>query len=178
MPRGHPILFSAATPFAAIHFLFSHAREHRASHASRKARSHPSELVDSPIDSRSASREGLNTMRRFLPLLLCLSLSIFALARAMKPTDILVSCAQGARQSPMKANTNTFLNHPITEQEPGSNDNENDNDNTQDPSGNEGEEATSDGGDAAADQDTGDDDGADDNVDDDGGDSSSDNGGQ
>jgi hypothetical protein len=121
-------------------------------------------------------------MRRFLPLLLCLSLSIFALARAMKATDILVSCAQGARQSPMKANTNTFLNHPITEQEPGSNDNdndnENDNDNAQDPSGNEGQEATNDGGDAAADQDTGDDDGADDNVDDDGGDSSSDNGGQ
>ena len=115
-------------------------------------------------------------MKRFLPLLLCLSLSIFALARAMRPTDTFVSDPQSARQSPTEkqADANTFLTHPITEQEPGSSDN----DNTQDPSGNEGQEATDDGSDAAGDQDAGDDNGADDDAGDDSDDGGSDNGGQ
>ena len=118
-------------------------------------------------------------MRKLLPLLLCLSLSIFTVARAMKRTNTLAPDNESSRKAPMKqsADVKPLIKHPNTEEEPGSSDNEN----PQDASGDDGEDVNDndagdagDAGDAAADEDTGDDNGADDDAGDDGGD----NGGQ
>jgi hypothetical protein len=112
-------------------------------------------------------------MRKFLPLLLCLSLSIFTVARATKPTHSLAPDIKSTRKPPTRqqADTKTLFKHANFEEEEGSNDN----DSVENASGNEGEDVNdNDTGDAAADQDDGnnngaDDNGADDNEDDDGG---------
>ena len=101
-------------------------------------------------------------MRKFLPLLLCLSLSIFAVARAMKPTHSLAPDTKSARNPPTRqqADTKTSFKHANIEEEEGSNDN----DGTENASGNEGEDVNDDDtGEAAAGQDEGDNSGADDN---------------
>ena len=111
-------------------------------------------------------------MRRFLPLLLCLSLSLFTLARAIKRTHTLASDTRSAPKLPVEqqADAKALFKHPNTEQETGSNDS-NDNDNKDDASADEGEDANNDdAGDAAADEDPGDDNGADDDAGDDNGD--------
>jgi len=107
-------------------------------------------------------------MRKFLPLLLCLSLSIFTVARAMKPTHSLAPDTKSTRKSPTRqqADTKPSFKHANIEEEEGSNDN----DSTENASGNEGEDANDDdAGEAAAGQDDGDNNGADDNEDDDDG---------
>jgi len=108
-------------------------------------------------------------MRRFLPLLLCLSLSLFTLARAIKPTHTLASDTRNAPKLPVEqqADSKALFKHPSTEQETGPNDN----DNKDDASADEGEDANNDdAGDAVADEDPGDDNGADDDAGDDNGD--------
>ena len=95
-------------------------------------------------------------MRKFLPLLLCLSLSIFTLARAMKPAHVFAP-ETGAKASADDENT---------EEDPASDDD----DSTPSASNDEGEEANNDdGGGSAGDEGTGSDDGEDDEGDDDGG---------
>jgi len=107
-------------------------------------------------------------MRKFLPLLLCLSLTIFTIARGMKPTHALAPDKTSTRKSPTRqqADAKTLFKHANIEEEEGSNDN----DSTENASGNEGEDVNDDdGSEAAADQDDGDNNGADDNEGDDGG---------
>src|SRR5262245_14805798 len=108
-------------------------------------------------------------MRKFLPLLLCLSLSIFTVARAIKPTHVLARDSKSARKPPTRqqADAKTLFKYPNIEEEEGPGDN----DSVDDPSGDEGEDVNDDDGDGtAADQNTGDDHGGDDNRADDNGD--------
>jgi len=94
-------------------------------------------------------------MRKFLPLLLCLSLSIFTVARATKPTHLF------GPETDAKA----LVNDANTEEEAASDDD----DSTTGGSNDEGEDVNDDDGDGAAiDEGTGADDGADDDGDDDG----------
>jgi hypothetical protein len=105
-------------------------------------------------------------MKKFLPLLLCLSLSIFTIARATKLTLT-------TRQ---QADAKTFFKHANTEEEVSS-----DNDDSVEGAPNDdGENTADDNADnAAGDQDTGNDDGANDNgADDDAGDDGGGDGGQ
>ena len=91
-------------------------------------------------------------MRKLLPLLLCLSLSIFAVARAAKPAQVFAP-------EPDEA----LVNDASTEQEePSDND-----DSTPGASNDDGEDANDDDGDdATGDEATGPDDGEDDDGDD------------
>jgi hypothetical protein len=94
-------------------------------------------------------------MRRFLALLLCLSLSVFTVARAMKPAQVFAP----------ESDANASVDGPITEEEPASADD----DTTPGASNDEGDEVNdNDGDDAAGDEATGPDDGADDDGDDSG----------
>jgi hypothetical protein len=94
-------------------------------------------------------------MRKFLPLLLCLSLSILTVARATKPAHVF------APETDAKA----LVNDANTEEEAASDDD----DSTTGGSNDEGEDVNDDEGDgAASDEGTGADDGADDDGDDDG----------
>jgi hypothetical protein len=104
-------------------------------------------------------------MRKFLPLLLCLSLSIFTVARATK-------LAVATRQ---QADANTFFTHANSEEESGS-----DNDENAEGTSNDDENTADDNADnAAGDQDTGNDDGTNDNgADDDAGDDGDGGGGE
>ena len=104
-------------------------------------------------------------MRKFLPLLLCLSLSIFTLARA---TKLNVTTRQ-------QADGKTFFKHANTEEEGGS-----DNDENADGTSNDDENTADDNANnAGADQDTGNDDGTNDNgTDDDAGDDGDGGGGE
>lgn len=104
-------------------------------------------------------------MRKFLPLLLCLSLSLFTVARVANWTVTTGQPADGK----------TFFKHPNTEDEAGSNNDENAN-----GSSNEDENAADDNADnAAGDQDAGNDDGTDDDgADADPGDGNDDGGGK
>jgi len=96
------------------------------------------------------------TMRKFLSLLVCLSLSLFTVVRAIKPAHAF------APETDAKA----WVNHPNTEEEVTSDDD----DSMEGASDDEGEDLNDDdGGDTAGDEDTGDDDGTeDDGGDDDG----------
>ena len=108
-------------------------------------------------------------MRRFLPLLLCLSLSIFTAARATKQIHALSPDTKSNPKPPMgqHADARTLLKDPNTEQETGSSDDGN----KDDASSDEGEDVNDDdGSNAGADEDAGDDNGADENEGDDGGD--------
>ena len=109
-------------------------------------------------------------MNKFLPLLLCLVLSIFTVARATKPTHIAIPNMKTAHNKPrgQEAEAKTLLNDANTGEEvPPDGD-----DSTEPASSNDGEDANvDDGGDAPGDEDTGDDDaGVDDGSDDGGGD--------
>jgi hypothetical protein len=95
-------------------------------------------------------------VKKFLPLLLCLLLSIFTVARARKPAHTPALNTKTAQNKPrgQEADAKTSLNDANIDEEPVSD---------------EGED--NDGGDAPGDEDTGDDDaGDDDGVDDGGGD--------
>lgn len=92
-------------------------------------------------------------MRKFLPLLLCLSLSIFAVARAMKPAQVFAP----------EPDANASVHDASTEKDEPSHDD----DSTPGASNDEGEDANDDeGDDAAGDQGTAPDDGGNDDEDD------------
>ena len=109
-------------------------------------------------------------MNKILPLLLCLLLSVFTVARATKPTHTAIPNTKTAHNEPrgQEAEAKTLLNDPNTGEEvPSDGD-----DSTEPASGDDGEEVNDDdGGNAPGDEDTGDDDeGADDGGDASGGD--------
>ena len=91
-------------------FCVSSARDHRVSAAIRKARSHVVLLTRLTL---SLSPDSLRaTMKKFVALLLCLSLSIFTVARAMKPGHALAGVAKIDQKKPtgQKAGAKTLLN--------------------------------------------------------------------
>ena len=107
-------------------------------------------------------------MKKFLPLLLCLSLSIFTVARATKPAHTPAPDTKTAHNKPtgQEADAKTLLNDANTDEEVASDDD----DSTEGASNDDGEDVNDDdGGDAAGDEDTGDDDEGEDDGDDDGG---------
>ena len=107
-------------------------------------------------------------MNKFLPLLLCLSLSIFTVARATKPAHTAVPDMKTAHNEPrgQEADAKTLLNDANTGEEVASDGD----DSTEPASSNDGEDVNDDdGGDAPGDEDTGDDDAGDDDGGDDGG---------
>ncbi len=112
-------------------------------------------------------------MNKFLPLLLCLLLSIFTMARATKPTRMAVPNIKTAHNKPrgQEAEAKTSFNDANTGDEvPSGGD-----DSTEPASSDDGEDVNDDGGgDAPGDQATGDDDAGND----DGGDGSGGNQGE
>jgi len=109
-------------------------------------------------------------MNKFLPLLLCLVLSIFTVARATKPTHMAVPNMKTAHNEPrgQEADAKTLLNDANTGEEVASDGD----DSTEPASSDDGEDVNDDGGgDAPGDEDTGDDHaGENDGSDDDSGD--------
>ena len=106
-------------------------------------------------------------MNKFLPLLLCLVLSIFTVARATKPEHMAVPNMKTAHNEPrgQEAEAKTLLNDANTGEEVASDGD----DSTEPASSDDGEDVNDDGGgNAPGDEDTGDDDAGDD----DGGDGS------
>jgi len=107
-------------------------------------------------------------MKKFLPLLLCLSLSIFTVARATKPAHTPAPNAKNAQNKPtgQEADAKTLLNDENTDEGVGSDDD----DSMDGGPDNEGEHMNDDdGGDAAGAEDTGGDDGGGGDATDDGG---------
>jgi hypothetical protein len=100
-------------------------------------------------------------MKRFLPLLLCVVLSIFTVARATKPTHTAVPNMKTAHNEArgQEAEAKTFLNDANTGEEvPSAGD-----DRTEPASSDDGEDVNDDGSsNAPGDEDTGDDDTGDD----------------
>jgi hypothetical protein len=112
-------------------------------------------------------------MNKFLPLLLCLVLSSFTVARAAKPTHTTIPDMKTAHNEPggQEADTETLPNDANTGKELASDGD----DSTEPASSDDGEDVNDDGGgNAPGDEDTGDDDAGDD----DGGDSSGGNQGE
>jgi hypothetical protein len=106
-------------------------------------------------------------MKNFLPLLLCLLLSIFTLARATKPAHTPAPDTKTAQKPPtgQGADAKTLLDDANTDEKVASDDD----DIIDGASNNEGQDINDDGGDAPDDENTGDDDAGDDNGGDDGG---------
>jgi hypothetical protein len=106
-------------------------------------------------------------MKKFLPLLLCLLLSIFTMARATKPAHTLLPDTKTAQNKPrgQQADAKTLLDDANTDEQVASDDD----DNTEVPSNNEGQDINDDGGgDDPGDENTGDDDAGNDNGGDEG----------
>jgi len=110
-------------------------------------------------------------MQKFLPLLLCLLLSIFTVARATKPAHTAAPDTKMTQKPPtgQEADAKTLLDDANTDEKVASSE---DDDSTEVASSDEGEDMNDDdGGGAPGDEDTGDDDaGDDDGGDDSGGD--------
>ena len=107
-------------------------------------------------------------MKKFLPLLLCLLLSIFTVARATKPTHMAVPEMKTAHNQPraQEAEAKTLLNDANTGEEVASDGD----DSTEPASSDDGEDVNDDdGGGAPGDENTGDDDAGDDDGGDNGG---------
>ncbi len=107
-------------------------------------------------------------MKKFLPLLVCLLLSIFTVARATKPAHTSGPDPKTAQNKPTgeEADTKTLLDDANTGEEVASGDD----DSMEDASSDEGEDVNDDdGGDAPGDEETGHDDAGDDDGGDDGG---------
>jgi hypothetical protein len=99
-------------------------------------------------------------MNRFLPLLLCLLLSIFTVARATKSAHAAAPDTRRAQKNPtgQEADVKTFNDENTGDEVPSNGD-----DNAEPASSDDGEEANDDGGgNAPGDKDTGDDDTGDD----------------
>ena len=97
-------------------------------------------------------------MKKFLPLLLCLSLSIFTVARATKPAHTPAPDTKTDQKKPtgQQADAKMSLNDANSDEEVASDDD----DSMEGASDDEGEDMNDDdGGDAAGDEDTADDDG-------------------
>ena len=95
-------------------------------------------------------------MKKFLPLLLCLSLSIFTVARATKPAHTPAPNTKNAQNNPtgQEADAKTLFNDENTDEGVASDDD----DSMDGGPDNEGEQMNDDdGGDAAGDADSGDD---------------------
>ena len=106
-------------------------------------------------------------MKKFLPLLLFLLLSIFSVARATKPTHMAVPNMKTAHNEPrgQEADAKTLLNDANTGEEVASDGD----DSTEPASSDDGENVNDDGGgDALGDEDTGDDHAGDDDEGDEG----------
>ena len=105
-------------------------------------------------------------MNKFLPLLLCLLLSVFTVARVTKPAHTPAPGARSAQKKPTGQETDekTLLTDANTGEEvPSDGD-----DNTEPASSGDGEDVNDDGGgDVSGDQETGDNDAGDDNGDND-----------
>ncbi len=100
-------------------------------------------------------------MNKFLPLLLCLVLSIFTVALATKPTHTAVPDMKTAHNKPsgQEAEAKTLLNDANTGEDVASDGD----DSTEPASSDDGEDVNDDGGgNAPGDEDTGDDDAGDD----------------
>ena len=99
-------------------------------------------------------------MKNFLPLLLCLLLSIFTVARATKPAHTPAPDTKTAQKPPtgQGADAKTLLDDANTDEKVASDDD----DIIDGASNNEGQDINDDGGDAPDDENTGDDDGGDD----------------
>src|SRR4051794_41760993 len=107
-------------------------------------------------------------MKKFLPLLLCLLLSIVTVARALKPTHTPAPDSSSAQKNPARqeADEKTLLDDANNGEDADSDDD----DSMTGASDNKDENVNDDGGDAPDDQDTGDNDaGDDDGADDNGG---------
>ena|SRR5438034_6807244 len=107
-------------------------------------------------------------MKKFLPLLLCLSLSIFTVAHATKPAHTPTPDTKTAqkKQTGQQPDAKTLLNAANTDEEVASGDD----DSLEDASDDKGENMNDDdGGDSAGNEDTADDDGGGDDGGDDGG---------
>ena len=107
------------------------------------------------------------TMKKFLPLLLCLLLSTFTVARATKPVRTPAPDTTSAQNKPTRqeVDAKTLLNDANTGEEVASDGD----DSTEPASSVDGEDVNDDsGGDATGDEDTGDDHAGDDDGDDDG----------
>src|SRR5262245_19060378 len=154
---GHPIPPSVATFCAAVRCLFSQARDHRALAATRKASSRlPAHKSIDRLTVGALPERLYATMRKFLFLLVCLSLSLFTVARASKP----------AHAFALETEAEAWVNHANTEEDVASDDD----DSMEGADDDQGEDMNDDdGGDAAGDEDTGDDDGTEDDEGDDGG---------
>ena len=103
-------------------------------------------------------------MNKFLPLLLCLVLSIFTVVRATKPTHTALQDMKTADNKPrgQEADAKTLLNANTGEEVASDGD-----DSTEPASSDDGEDVNDDGGgDAPGDEDTGDDHAGDDDGDD------------
>jgi len=99
-------------------------------------------------------------MKKFLPLLLCLLLSIFTVARATKSARAAAPHTRRAQKNPtgQEADVKTFNDENTGDEVPSNGD-----DSAEPASSDDGEEANDDGGgDAPGDKDTGDDDTGDD----------------
>jgi hypothetical protein len=106
-------------------------------------------------------------MKKLLPLLLCLLLSIFTVARATKPAHTAAPDTKMAQKPPtgQEADAKTLLDDANTDEKVASEDD----DSTEVASSDEGEDMNDDdGGGAPGDEDTGDDDAGDDDGGDDG----------
>jgi hypothetical protein len=100
-------------------------------------------------------------MKKYLPLLLCLSLSIFTVARATKPAYTPAFDTKMAEKPPtgQEADAKTLLDDANSDEQVASGDD----DSMEVAPSDEGEDMNDDdGGDAAGDEDTGDDDGGND----------------
>ena len=98
-------------------------------------------------------------MKKFVLLSLCLSLSVFTVARAMKPSHTLGTIAKTADEKPIEAEKEEVVAKEDTDEEVPSNDD----DSMEDASDDEGDDTSDDGnGDDKGDDDTGEDDSGDD----------------
>jgi hypothetical protein len=107
-------------------------------------------------------------MKKFLPLLVCLSLSLFTVARATKPAHTLAPGTKTVQEEStgQEADAKPLLKDANTDEEAASAGD----DSMEGASNDEGEDMNEDdGGDAPGDEDTGDDDAGDDDGGDDGG---------
>src|SRR5438477_12879041 len=119
MPAGHPTPLSVAIFFPALCSFFSHAREHCALAATRKAswRLPPHKSIHSLTVGGTVT--GCAPMKKFVSLLLCLSLSLFIVARATKPAHTPAPDTKTAQSKPngQEADAKTLLNDANTDEE-------------------------------------------------------------
>jgi hypothetical protein len=169
MPAAHATPLSVAIFFAAGGSLLSHAREHRVSDASRKETSRRCAITIHRLTVFKPPERLRGSMKKSLPLLLCVLLSTFTMARATNRAHTFALETKSAPEFPIEpqADANAFVTAANTEEEEPSSD---DDENTGDASDDEGENTNDNAADATDDENTGnDDEGTEDGSDDGGG---------